>query len=311
MKSVQHGIIIALFLFGLSLIGCFDFDVDNSGNEDAGSDTNSDDLCKEMECDEPPKNHCNEENDSWVVYETMGFCNQGSCSYSIETSITCENCSDNCVSCQETPCPATNGECKVNGACDTSNHDLCDWDDAPDDTSCRAEDDAFEGYCKDGACVECNLAQQCTTPPGPSVCFDRSECKNNACHYIGKEGVLCKEAICENGAIFEERYCTANATCPEGVVVSCNGFACADSLKCRTTCSEISHCAENYNCNQGTAKCEPDETVPDAATSSISVHPDPIVADGKTTSQVVIALKDINGKPISGSGVEFVARKIK
>ncbi len=212
-------------------------------------------------CTTPPPAECVGSNDTFRQYTSPGSCDptDGECDYSY-TDSACINCAHDCLDpCAEIVCDDTAGGCRLSaGLCDPiPDPVVCDYSGstaATDDTPCLRPGDLVPGgHCFAGECGDCTSDLHCVTPPGDPDCY-AGECTAPFCTYTPlAEATVCQPAGCADGAIFVERTCGPNRTCPGAEPVSCNGFACADASSCATTCSAASGCLPDYFCNDPTA----------------------------------------------------------
>ena len=214
--------------FGLSMLLLF------SGCGD------STDPCEDVLCSTPPANYC--DGDSAVVYANDGTCADGSCSYTSQTVICDEGCSDG--ACNGDPCAGI--------VCNTPPADYCDGDSLmqyPELGVCDGGDCSYTPEsvncpygCADGECNPCpsdcaglcggaddGCGGSCTADcPAGQYC-DNQLCA--ACTVPSACGESCEDCAtntdghdCINQSPDYFCGCNANNDCGSGDV--CNGYLC-------------------------------------------------------------------------------------
>ncbi|MBI5512069.1 MAG: hypothetical protein HY903_25200 [Deltaproteobacteria bacterium] len=218
------------------------------------------------DCLSAPAGQCSADDTQYIVYLRPGTCaaQSGDCVYE-HLELPCPSCQAQCLApCQGIACDDLHGGCTTHGRCDPlSAPPACEYDAAPDGAPCDLPAAAAEsrgGVCLDGACVECDDAGQCRSPPTDySVCF-AAACAANRCVYTVQPAVQCRGALCADGVRYDAAVCGDLGLCPTGVADSCDGFACAPAGdQCRTSCAANADCAGSLRC-QANGTCEPPRT---------------------------------------------------
>ncbi len=195
------------FGFGLSMLLLF------SGCGD------STDPCEAMLCNTPPANYC--DGDSTVVYANDGTCADGSCSYTSQTVICDEGCSDG--ACNGDPCAGIacddlpNTQCYEvgSGHCEARPTVHCEYTPVTNNTGCDDSDPCTNtDLCTDGTCG--GVQKTCNTPPA-------DECQDGDTLTTYQSNGLCSDGICG--------YPSDPVDCEFGCAGgACNGDPCIDIL---------------------------------------------------------------------------------
>lgn len=85
------------------------------------------------------------------------------------------------------------------------------------------------------------------------------------CRYAGASTV-CAAASCVGGQLTAASKCSGDGQCDTPAATSCGNYVCADSLTCRTACSQNAHCSSTTYCkNSSCVDKEDDGTLCTAA----------------------------------------------
>ncbi len=232
-------------------------------------------------------------------------CGATTCTAGSVTGRTCSGSAASCVDatsscglyvCGASACKTTcaaDADCAAGAYCTTTS--TC----APKKalaSACTAGRECASDFCVEGVCCNATCDGQCescavasaigTCSPvtgapvaGKAACAGAGTPCSGACD--GKTGAACaypvdKEcsATCAGGLEILGR-CDAKGACPTAEPRKCGGFACDGDVRCRTTCSDDTHCAKGYVCIAGA--CQPDVKKCNAAGTEV------VDARGKST----------------------------
>ena len=132
-------------------------------------------MFTEIVCNSPASTfECLNGDTTFRQYESKGRCSpdSGECVYPVSVEITCENCTDACLTpCESLDCPSQTCQtsfCQINDSGGTPN---CGYKIEADRAQC-SQTDGSNGLCQAGSCVECIR---------DSDCADVSACTEDLC----------------------------------------------------------------------------------------------------------------------------------
>jgi len=119
------------------------------------------------------------------------------------------------------------------------------------DEACNGEDDDCDGESDE----DFGVGEPCADPPGGACVQGVLECDGPEASRCadgpprGEGEVACGDFGCVAGYLTLPGLCDGLGHCVFGGVLSCGGYACLSSLRCRSDCDHDGHCREDYACS--------------------------------------------------------------